>query len=388
MYKKYYLLNMPWGVAAAAAGGLVAGAWNNAQSAAARRWQTSEREASQLYQTSEREAMQGYQTSEREAQNKYNEEMYLKYQSPEALAEQYRNAGFNPTLALEGGASSSLGVSSGSSGGAPSAHGPSAPGTSAPYMPFDVMTGSFQNMAAAAKALAEAKKTGVETSWLDKIYENNIKESLYRQESMRLGNILDRIDIKYKGKEKEAHLSKLLIDIANGVLTGKHLEAEIKNLGIKNEKDRLIVDNWRTDFDSIIAYRKSETNLNNANAGLSTEKINTEITQQDLNRAKEAEAYSARDVNTVVRKLRQNESAIKYLDALIKKGTYKQEEQTIMAKLFADMLDDEHSIVKLQRYFASLHKGKFNAARFWHWLKDQTDDMPSVGLMFGPPKGK
>lgn len=53
------------------------------------------------------------------------------------------------------------------------------------------------------------------------------------------------------------------------------------------------------------------------------------------------------------------------------------------------MLDDDRAIVKLQRYFAALGKGKGNPVNFWYWLKDQTDELPSVGLMIGPPgKGK
>lgn len=144
-----------------------AGAYQTAQNKAMMREQmrynTSEREASQAFQTGEREAQQAFQTGERNAQNQYSEDMYNKYQSPEALAKQYMQAGLDPRMAMGNGQVGSISASSGSSGGAPSSGAPSGSHINPPYQDVQSLTAGFSNITQAVKAMQEAKKAGYES---------------------------------------------------------------------------------------------------------------------------------------------------------------------------------------------------------------------------------
>lgn len=175
------------------------------------KFQEQQRLASQEYQTGEREAMQAYQTGEREAQNIWQESMYGKYQSPEAMVRQYNEAGINGKLAASGQAGmGSMSVSGGSNGGAPSTGAPSGSHVNAPYQNIGAISAGFADIAGSLKALGEAKKLGIET----KYYEDEIKERLSQS---KLKTQLDSLDLDiarlYKKPAAKAALDKLMTEI-------------------------------------------------------------------------------------------------------------------------------------------------------------------------------
>lgn len=212
------------------------------------------------WQTREREAMQAYQTSERNQQNAFTESMYNKYQSPQALVDQYTKAGLNPRLAVEGGAGS-ISASSGSSGGAPGA-----PSTSVPYQPANFMTSGFADIAKAVQSIAEAKKAGADTT--------NIENKLDAEKRKADAEALTaEITSQYAGKLKEEELANLKSIITNRDQQTENLNKELEILVEKHRITKFEADNIRTEYDTIWGLRKAQTE--NVNAETSFKKAQT-----------------------------------------------------------------------------------------------------------------
>lgn len=150
------------------------------------------------YNTAEREASQDWQNQQREAQNQFSEDMYNKYSSPQALVAQYQAAGLNPRLAVEGGQVGSVQASSGSSGSAP--NGAMA---SMPYMQSPDFTQGFVNMANVLKSIAEAKKAGVQTDYLEETAKDNARLIKVQADAAEFQQMLH---IKYGDAERLAAL--------------------------------------------------------------------------------------------------------------------------------------------------------------------------------------
>lgn len=266
--------------------GVVGSIFNRNAQKKAQQWQTSEREASQRFQTSEREAQQFYQTSEREAQNQYAEDMYNKYQSPLAMLNQYEDAGLNGKLAMEGGASlGTLSASSGSNGGAPSSGSPGAPSTSAPYMPYDLMTSGFNDMASMIKLVKEAEKTGLDTNVLRERWQ---KEAKSMDIDIASKELLLSVDYATLGKTKQAILDNLLSDLKTKDMQQKEIYQRFQNLvkeGIIKQNE---VDHWKEQFDAALANTNADTNAKNARAfydETNADFVQTRIDLYDLERA-------------------------------------------------------------------------------------------------------
>lgn len=156
------------GASIGAIGNLIGNAQNSRIARQQRDWQTSERLASQDYNTSERVASQQWQDMQRISQNQFSEDMYNKYQSPEAMVKQYQAAGINPAAALDHMQGGSINASSGSSGGAPSGTHVATPNTSAPFQNVGAWADSFASIANALKSLGDAKRTGIETKYYER----------------------------------------------------------------------------------------------------------------------------------------------------------------------------------------------------------------------------
>lgn len=246
------------------------------------KYQTQEREASQAYQTSEREAQQSFQTSEREAQNRYAEQMYQQYQSPQALARQYQDAGLNPRLAMQNGSAGSVSASSGSSGGAPSSGAPSGASVNPPYFNLGNYSQGFQNIAGALKALGEAKRSGIDVKYLEDIYKGQVRKLNLEGTAQELANATT---VKYGDKEHESALIKVFQDIARGDLDMKEIEKRIDILVEQHAISKYEKEHWLERFRADLANTNADTSNKEANTNLSNERSNTERTQQSLNRA-------------------------------------------------------------------------------------------------------
>lgn len=223
-------------------------------------------QASMRWQTSEREAQQQYQTSERNLQNNWSEQMYKNYSSPQAMARQYAEAGLNPRLAADGSSVGSPTSGGGSNGGAPS--GQSAP--TPPYMPVDGLASGFGSMASAFKALAEAKKAGVETSGYEKMIEKELRGKQLENDSKEFINTfilpLERDGKVFDNKSKEQELRKLIVDIANGELQGQEIKERIYSLGLDNKIKQNDLDHWLESYNANLEKTKSESDLNRSYA--------------------------------------------------------------------------------------------------------------------------
>ena len=221
------------------------------------------------FATSEREASQAFQTSERQDQNNYAEQMYLKYQYPQALASQYMAAGLNPNVALTG--TPSMSPSSGSTGGAPSGVVPAAPSPTS-FAPPSISS-EIGQIASAFKSIGEAKKLGVETDWL----ENSLGED-YKNKKL-LNHMQEMVNDNYQkfGSQKErALVTKLLQDVETGVITQQNLKEEWRRLCAVadiSEKER---DKWLDVFEKDMEVKDADINLKNSSAGLADAQAATE----------------------------------------------------------------------------------------------------------------
>lgn len=115
----------------------------------------------------------------------WDEDMYNKYNSPEALVEQYRNAGLNPALMYSKGASGQFSGSSSAATSSPA----SAASPIGMRSPMDALTLSQANLnnARAANLNSDTQKKGVELEYLPDQLKNGIAISeqqieLYKQQ--------------------------------------------------------------------------------------------------------------------------------------------------------------------------------------------------------------
>lgn len=213
------------GAVASIFNGIFGGAQNRLLQKREHQWQTSEREASQAFQTSEREASQAYQTSERKDQNQFAEDYYMKYQSPQAMYAQYLNAGLNPAVMMSGDASGS--VSSGSTGGAPSGSSPGFGSVTPPYVQQGSFADGFEKIAMAFKALGDAKKTGIETEFVEDELRAKIRGMQLSNEAQALFN---SINTKYADKDAQLRIQKFAQELETGEITQDKIREEIDYL--------------------------------------------------------------------------------------------------------------------------------------------------------------
>ena len=286
---------------------------NNKMQREAMAHQTSEREASQQWQDQQRIASQQYQTSEREAQNQFSESMYTKYQSPQAMVQQYEEAGLNPRLAASG--TAAPGASSGSSGGAPSASAPQGTTVAPPYQNISSWAQGFGDIAQAMKSLAEAKKAGVETTRMEKFMDAEFKGITLSNISQELANQLAGVDLNVKQQtalkqafavlnDTNASWQKKVAEIDNlehVKLLNKQI-AETYKEKFKNEQENVkastdLLKSQKDNTDADTAFKKAQTYLTNLIG-------ETEKTKPALNRALTAVHRSTERMNNIANSIR------------------------------------------------------------------------------------
>ena len=151
-----------------------------------------------------------FNAEQAQIQRDWQEQMYAQYQSPQALAQQYEDAGFNKYLAMKGGAGSVGSGSSASSAGTPTLQAPQ----------FDVSS-IGETMASVANAIRISK----EASWYDR---NQIENLNYlRAQGTKLQgdtNWLNLAAKNYKFDPKSA-----------GDMILAQREGEIRRLNLSND---------------------------------------------------------------------------------------------------------------------------------------------------------
>lgn len=224
-------------------------------------WNTKEREASQEFTDQQRQASQGFQTNEREAQNAFSEQMYNKYLSPEAMVRQYKEAGLNPALAVEGaGSLGSMSASSGSTGGAPSGSGSSPLGLSMPYNPVADPTAGFQNIGQAIKTIFEADKVGVESSNLRAMADDMIRQAHNVVRLQELEMDTTKINNRHTLKLIEKLDAEISKDNANTAVLKQTLDNLVQEGVITKYKADTFMENFRNDQ----LHKIAETELSKA----------------------------------------------------------------------------------------------------------------------------
>lgn len=264
--------------------------FNREERIAAQEYNTREREESQRYQTNVMREMNSFNSQQRISQNQWSEDMYNRYESPEAKVQQYDAAGLNPRMAASGQFGQ---VQSSSSPQASSLSGPSGTHVNPPYQ--DITSGSqgFVNMANALKAIADAKKSGVETSRMEKFLDEEFK-------GLQLTNLNKeltlRVNDKYLDKQAEASLKYILSQTeVNNENIGK-IRAEIYKLkkeGVLLDKDALWYENKIvSELGEQFARTKESESRADLNASLKGLTDAQTVTEQGKPALQQAEIYN------------------------------------------------------------------------------------------------
>lgn len=246
-------------------GGALGYAYNKKLMQAQQAYNTSERLATQQYNTSEREAAQAYNTGEREAQNAYAEQMYNTYSSPEALVRQYEAAGLNPRLAIGANSAGSVAASSGHSA-TVSPQSSGMLGITPPYQDVTSFSQGFVNIANALKAIGEAKKTGVETRWLEASFNDKLRELKYGADAQQFAAEIAKINARYLPEEKRRYIEKMIMDMAEGEANIEKLHYEADQLFWRGLITKQVYQNIGTILYQYNQKVKSDTRLTNAQA--------------------------------------------------------------------------------------------------------------------------
>lgn len=235
-----------------------------------------EREASQQFQTSERLAQQAYQTGERNAQNIWQESMYGKYQSPEAMVRQYNEAGINGRLAASGQAGmGSMSVSGGSNGGAPSSGAPSGAHVNPPYQNISAWSAGFESIAKSLHTLSETKKNGIETTYLEDRLKEELKQSRIKSALMDIDFDVQKLTARPMA---QAALDKLMAEA----------KKENLNLSVIN-KQLEILENQRiiTKADADAAKERVRLELLKYSSEINAIDVKADLDKETINLVKE-----------------------------------------------------------------------------------------------------
>lgn len=356
----------------------ISGLWQNKQNQKMMReqmaWQTKEREASQAYQTGEREAAQTWNTKEREAQNKYGEDMYNKYQSPFALAKQYKDAGLNPLLASGSAGAGAIGSASGSNVGMSQGSAPQSHGVTAPYQNIGVYSDMLSTAIGNLKTLGEARKAGVDAFVAEQAQQDIIKQIHEYLRGTQIENDLaeftSKIDKENYSKKVDLLLKNLAQDLENKKVTVSEARARIEKIGKEAKLDQLEIDNFYKKLQGQLDLWASEENKNYSDANLKDKQAITEQGRPDVLKSEVAANYSVANLNAAQKelinsnkKIADANAIIVECDAFIKQHTYKTEKNTHLYELRKkrEQVNEQIKILKEQREIYEKENDWYNA---------------------------
>lgn len=310
-----------WSSVIGAGGGLLSsalgGLFNNHQLKKQMEYNRQERIASQEYNTSEREASQDWQESQRIAQNQYAEDIYNQYQSPQAMYNQFLQAGLNPRLATDSKSVGNISASSGSSGGAPSGTHVNPMGIQVPQMSMNGFADGFVQMATALKTLGEAKKTGIDTQFMEDEWKERIK-------GMKLSNVaqelLNNVNTKYLDEETSKRLTILGQEISNNSITYKKLQKELDILVEQHLITQYDRTHWLDRYNRTMANLDSSTAVNNSSVDVNNSTISLNKLKEELTRAQTFLATQQGISESTKRELMRSQQAV--YDVTVKLSQY------------------------------------------------------------------
>ena len=244
---------------------------------------------------------QQYQTQMYNQQKIDQENFYKKFQSPEAIAKALSQLGVNPSVALSGG----HGV-----GSAPAAmpSGMSSPALSAPALENtgEHWAKGLTNITSSIAQLSSASKTNAEAQQILQTMPGVVRQYLLDNENKEIANSYDRLMLSIQEKYGD---SKAAVELTEGLSrvvvawsqsdyyeAAEQLQRIQKKIADK-EYDMKEIDaaNYQTQISYLLKKFKLDNDLLN-------EKINTEKTQQGLNRSSAANNYSQVNLNRALTK--------------------------------------------------------------------------------------
>lgn len=178
-----------------------------------RDWQTIEAEKARQFNMSERIASQDFQKEMVDYQNAYND--------PSAQVARYRSAGMNPNLVLGSNGTQQISASPSSTNAASSPMPGSVGGLSpVQFQPLDLqLPQMFSAVGTLMKSVADAKKAGVETSWLEQSLDlnlQNLQEDLtlkqLQEKGLQLSNALAEQKLPHEVKAAISYAQKMAFD--------------------------------------------------------------------------------------------------------------------------------------------------------------------------------
>lgn len=304
---------------------------------------------------------QEYQTQMYNQQRLDQENFYNKYQSPQAIAHALSQLGVNPAVALSGG----HGV-----GSAPAAmpSGMSSPALSAPALEntgehwakgLTNITSSIAQLSSASKTNAEAKQILQTMPELVRQYflDNNNKEIANEYNSLMLS-----IQQKYGDSKAAADLtesiSRTLVNWSQGSLN--EAAAELQKIQKKiadQEFDMKEIE--AANFQTQISYLLKKMQLEN---DYINEQINTEKTQQSLNRSGAASNYAQAALSDAQTASEKTRKSILDFDAIIRGNEAKISSTTLTSKIntIKSQLKNERQLSEATRAAAYIELQKLN----------------------------
>lgn len=252
------------------------------------------------WQHNERLDTQSFNSQEAEKQRQWQQQMVAQQNAYNSLEQQVKRAqaaGVNPFSVVSGGgttsAASAPSGSSASSSGWPSvswAPAYQAQALGARAQMINSVFGSLKSIASSFKDIKDARKSGVETSYLEQSMNDALKKLREEAYGAELANSINNVVLKYKDRLGHAQVDKLREEIDLMQQEGFNKEQEYREsvarvVGIlaKAGVDKTTRQMLERDFMYYFDRRKE-----------------SEI---QLNRAKTSEAYSVEDLNSSLKSL-------------------------------------------------------------------------------------
>lgn len=218
-----------------------------------RDWQTSEAEKARQFESSQVLQQNQFQQNLQAQQQQFNllsMQEQAKYNSPVYMSQQLRNAGINPQVYF--GNHGSFSGSSAQAGGSPSAPSParaSMPGSVQGLSPVGFQPSSLNvadllsSFGSLISGVANAKKAGVETDWLEQSFRERLKQLMTQGNILASENVLKELSVAFKRANFGNELNKAFAEyekvVADIGLTKKQILTEEEEQKLKRSTSNL-----------------------------------------------------------------------------------------------------------------------------------------------------
>lgn len=312
-------------------GSIFSGLFGSSQQSQALEAQWKMMQNSMNWQHNERLDTQSYNSQEAEKQRQWQQQMVNQQNAYNSLEQQVKRAqaaGVNPFSVVSGGgttaASSAPSGSSASSSGWPSvswapSYGAQALGSRAQYI--TALFNGVKTIASSLKDISDAKKSGVETSYLEQSLSDSLRKLHEEADGAELANSINRVVLKYQERLSKAQVDKLREEIDLMQQEGFNKEQEYREsvarvVGIlaKAGVDKVTRQMLERDFMYYFDRRKeSEIQYNNA-------KISEAYSVEGLNDSLKQLNDLSYDIRTASSNEEKRMNTLKYINAAEQAG--------------------------------------------------------------------